>query len=93
MVVNGSVSEWSYITSGVPQGTVLGPILFNLFIYDIVEVVSPGTEIRFFTDDCICYRKVSSIVDSEFLQLDIDWLAVWADTWMIGFAPSKCKTM
>ena len=69
VVVNGSVSEWSYVTSGVPQGTVLGPILFNLFINDIVEVVSPSTEIRLFADDCNCYRKVSSIIDSEILQL------------------------
>lgn len=93
VVVNGSVSEWSRVTSDVPQGTVLGPILFNLFINDIVEVVSPGTEIRLFADDCICYRKVSSIVDREILQLDIDRLAVWADTWLMDFSPSKCKTM
>ena len=93
MVIDGFVSALSFVTSGVPQGTVFGSILFNLLINDIVEVVSPGTEIRLFADDCICYRKVSSIVGSEILQLDIDRLAVWADTWLMDFALSKCKTM
>lgn len=93
VVVNGSTSEWANVTSGVPQGTVLGPLLFNLFINDIVEVVSAGTEIRLFADDCICYRRVSSSEDNSILQHDIDRLSEWADMWCMDFAPSKCKTM
>ena len=93
MVVNGCGSDWTSVTSGVPQGTVLGPILFDLFVNAIVDVVSPGSEIRLFADDCICYRKVRSMQDCETPQQDIDRLALWADTWLMDFAPTECKTM
>ena len=93
VVINGCGSDWSCVTSGVRQGTVLGSILFNLFINDILDVVSPGSEIRLFADDCICYRKVRSLQDCATLQQDIDRLAFWADTGLVDFAPTKCKTM
>ena len=85
------VANWSFVTSGVPQGTVPAPILFNLFINDIVDVVSPGSEIRLFVADYICYRNVRSLQDCETLQQDIDRLAFWADTWLMDFAPTKCR--
>ena len=54
-VVNGETSEWAPILSGVPQGTVLGPLLFSLYINNISTDM--GSEIRLFVDDCVCYRK------------------------------------
>ena len=77
--VNGAKSQWVRVTSGVPQGTVPGPILFNLFINDIIEAIS--SEIRLFADDCICYRIIKSNEDCEELQRDICRLAAWASTW------------
>ena len=91
VVVNGSKSRWIPVTSGVPQGTVLGPVLFNVFINDIVDEID--SDIRLFADDCVCYRPIKSIQDCKILQKDINHLAAWANKWCMRFEPSKCKTM
>ena len=57
--VNGVKSDWSPVGSGVPQGTVLGPLLFSLHINDIMSDVK--SEIRLFADDCVCYRVIKDI--------------------------------
>ena len=54
-VVNGAKSQWAPVLSGVPQGTVLGPLLFSLYIND--TMVGIGSEILLFADDCVCYRQ------------------------------------
>ena len=79
MCINGTKSQLVRITSGVAHGTVLGPILFNLFISGIIEAIS--SEIGLFADDCICYRIIKSNEDCEELQRDICRLAAWASTW------------
>ena len=58
MVVNGVKSEWAPVVSGIPQGTVLGPLLFTLHINDITSNIE--SEIRLFADDCVCYRQAPS---------------------------------
>ena len=55
-VVNGETSEWAPVLSGIPQGTVLGPLLFSLYINDISTDID--SEIRLFADDCVCYREI-----------------------------------
>ena len=71
-MVNGIKSDWAPIVSGVPQGTVLGPLLFSLYINDIsVDIES---EIRLFADDCVCYREIKNEEDTLKLQRDIDRL-------------------
>ena len=87
--VNGAKSNWIRVTSGVPQGTVLGPVVFNIFINDITEIVD--SEIRLFADGCICCRSIKTPTDCEQLQQDISNLAAWADKWCINFEPSKCN--
>ena len=56
VVINGAKSKWAPVLSGVPQGTVLGPLLFSLYINDIM--VDIDSEIRLFADDCVCYRQI-----------------------------------
>ena len=90
VTVNGSKSDWTPVVSSVPQGKVLGPVSFNIFINDIVDEVE--SEIRPFTDDCVCYRPVASVQDCEQLQKDIDHLTSWAKKWYMRFEPSKCKS-
>ena len=62
IIVDGEASDWSVVESGVPQGTVLGPILFLSFINDLPLAV-PGCGVRLFADDCVLYRPVSSQTD------------------------------
>ena len=76
MVVNGEKSRWSSVVSGVPHGTVLGPVLFSLYINDMISGI--GSEIRLFADDCVCYRQIRSVEDRQALQDDIDSLGSWA---------------
>ena len=71
-MVNGIKSDWAPVVSGVPQGTVLGPLLFSLYINDISADIE--SEIRLFADDCVCYRKIKNEEDTLKLQRDIDRL-------------------
>ena len=76
VVVNGVKSDWAPVVSGVPQGTVLGPLLFSLHINDITADI--GSEIRLFADDSVCYREIKDKEDTLKLQKDIDRLGNWA---------------
>ena len=64
--VNGALSETTYVTSGVPQGSVLGPILFLLYINENIQ-----SSICLFADDSIIYRKINSNIDHQILQTDL----------------------
>ena len=69
-VVSGAKSQWALVWSGVPQGTVLGPLLFSFYINNIM--IGIEYEIRLFADDCVCYRQIDSIGHTSKLQKDID---------------------
>ena len=77
--------------SGVPQGTVLGPLLFSLYINDISADIE--SEIRLFADDCVCYREIKEIEDTVKLQKDIDRLGSWTKKWGMRFHPVKCNIL
>ena len=91
VVVNGVKSDWAPILSGVPQGTVLGPLLFSLYINDISSDIE--SEIRLFADDCVCYHEIKDEEDTMKLQRDIDRLGSWARKWGMRFQPVKCNVM
>ena len=78
--------------SGVPQGTVLGPLLFLAFINDLPEVTK-NSDARLFADDCLLYRQISSRHDSAFLQQDLSALEKWETTWQMQFHPQKCTVI
>ena len=86
--VNRPLSDITDVTSGVPQGSVLGHILFLLYINDINENVQ--SSIRLFANDSIIYRKINSIVDHQILQTDLIQLEKWSDKWQMQFNISKC---
>ena len=89
VVVDGSHSEESKVESGVPQGTVLGPILFLLYINDLPEYPVDCL----FADDCVIYRNIKSANDSHLLQQDLRRLEEWEKTWKMEFNPLKCCTL
>ena len=91
VVVNGVKSDWAPVLSGVPQGTVLGPLLFSLYINDISSDIE--SEIRLFADDCVCHREIKDEKDTMKLQRDIDRLGSWARKWDMRFQPVKCNMM
>ena len=91
VVVNGTKSNYSNVVSGVPQGSVLGPILFLVHINDIANTES--SDVRLFADDCVCYRVIEDVNDCHTLQSDISKLGQWADAWGMKFQPVKCKIM
>ena len=91
VVVNGVKSDWAPVVSGVPQGTVLGPLLFSLHINDITADIE--SEIRLFADDCVCNREIKDKEDTLKLQKDIDRLGNWAWKWSMRFQPVKCNMM
>ena len=89
VVVNGEFSDIAPVTSGVPQGSVLGPILFLSFINDMPECVT--SKCRLFADDSIIYREVSATSDCTRLQDDLDALERWEKAWGMSFNPTKCN--
>jgi len=89
--VRGDHSDWVSVTSGVPQGSVLGPLLFLVFVNDIPEWIR--TSIKMFADDMNLWTRISTLEDSHVLQDDLDELMCWSDKWKLGFNPQKCKTM
>ena len=84
-------SDWATVLSGVPQGTVLGPLLFSLYINDISTDID--SEIRLFADDCLLWREIKDTEDTLKLQKAIDQLGCWARKWGMRFQPVKCNMM
>ena len=91
VLVEGQSSEKVPVVSGVPQGSVLGPVLFLIFINDLPVDINSRT--RLFADDCILYRQISSENDQQLLQEDLDRLATWEKTWGMEFHPQKFSVM
>ena len=91
VVVNGEKSEWRDVTSGIPQGSVLDPILFVLYINDMPEVTSVGTHTYLFADDTKAFRDIFQQSDCVGLQMDIHALQEWSDKWFLCFHPEKCR--
>ena len=91
VVVDNATSERTRVTSGVPQGSVLGPTLFLIYINDIADNIT--SSIRLFADDCVLYRPIRSSEDHQYLQNDLDQLVDWADGWSMEFNVKKCAIM
>ena len=87
VVVDGEMLDIAPVTSGIPQGSVLGPILFLTFITDMTESVS--SRCCLFADDSIIYREVTTESHCVSLQEDLDKFEQWESTWGMTFNPSK----
>ena len=83
VVIEGEASDQVTVDAGVPQGTVLGPILFICHINDLPEALQ--SQVRLFADDCLLYRPIKSQSDHITLQNDLIELEKWADKWGMRF--------
>ena len=85
------MSEWTDMTSGIPQGSVLGSLLFLIFINVIPDNLE--SSIKIFADDTKAYRDVRSAEDTLGLQRDVDQLGTWSERWQLMINPLKCNHM
>ena len=88
VLVEGCGSRLVSVRSGVPQGTVLDPLLFWAFINYLPHHVQ--SQIRLFADDCLLYRPICDVSDSVVLQRDLSSLESWSETWGLRFNAHKC---
>jgi len=81
VIVDGQASEFADVISGVPQGTVLGPILFLIYMNDLPDNLK--SPVRLYVDDCILYRPLVSIEDRATLQCDLTLCSNWEKLWQM----------
>jgi len=81
VVVDGESSNAIPIKSGVPQGTVLGPLMFLVYINDINE--NNRSPVRLFADDCVIYKPITTLQDAKHLQENLQILSEWTKLWQM----------
>jgi hypothetical protein len=92
VVINGSNSNWLPVRAWVPQGSILGPLLFIIFINDIVSEIN--AEIKLFADYTSLYLIVDNPNNTAFLlNQDLNQLQRWSEKWFVKFNPNKTETM
>ena len=89
VIIYGHHSSTTNVTSGVPQGSVLAPLLFLCFINDLPEGIK--SKIKLYADDVLLYSTISTPDDCHQLQADLNTLEQWAKKWNMIFNPSKCE--
>ena len=91
VVLNQATSGWTPIISGVPQGSVLGPLLFLLYVNDIPDFFQ--SNLKMFADDIKIYRAIYSTSDSLLLKQDLDKVSEWTQKWLLRFSVPKCVVL
>ena len=91
IVLNGKKSSWQDVKSGVPQGSILGPLLFLIYVNDLPRSIS--SQVFLFADDTKLIRSIFTLADHVQLQTDLDNLAKWCDAWQLNFNATKCNVI
>ena len=91
VVVEGHASPWVAVTSGIPQGSVLGPLCFIIFINDLPQEIK--TSIKMYADDAKIYGPADSAQDRTRIQEDINAVERWTTTWQLPLNTKKCKVL
>ena len=91
VIINGISSDSISVSSGFPQGSVLGPILFLAYINDLPKQVK--SKVRLFADDTAMYLAISSLPEASNLQDDLIQLEKWEKSWDMDFNPTKCQVL
>ena len=93
VIINNDSSSLKDVTSGIPQGSVLGPLLFVAFINDLPDSLQNNSDVYLYADDTKIFRQIRCVEDCEKLQEDIHCMQKWSEKWKLTFHPQKCKTM
>ena len=91
VIIRGTCLHWVEVLSGVPQGSVLGPLLFLIYVNDLPEWIK--TNIKMFADDTKLWNTIRQASDSRELQEDFNRLREWSNKWLLDFNIEKCKVM
>ena len=92
VVIKGQFSSWGHIKAGVPQGSVLGPLLFLVYINDLTKMIT--CDVKLFADDTVLYTLVDNQVTSaNLLNFNLQQVKRWADDWLVSFNTEKTKLM
>ena len=91
VVLDGVCSDWTPVRSGVPEGSVCGPLLFICFTADLPSLIQ--TECIMYADDIKLYHRITSQSDTEVLQADLNRLSTWSAAWRLQLNPSKCHVI
>ena len=91
VVVDGEISNWKSVLSGVPHGSILGPILFLIYTNDLDDDIT--SKVLKFADDTEVFRKIKSDADRQHLQDDLNKLIEWSEKWHMLFKFGKCKCL
>jgi hypothetical protein len=97
VVVNGSESSEAAVLSGVPQGSVLGPLLFLIYYIDdlssVVQRLLSDSNVNLFADDVLLHHVITSLADYATLQLAVSSIEAWSISNFLSFNAGKCKYM
>jgi hypothetical protein len=92
VAINGCYSSWQYINAGVPQSSIIDPLLFLLYINDIVDNFQ--SQVRLFADDTSIFLIVDNAIESaDILNRDLNTIISWSNKWLASFNSQKTETM
>ena len=91
--MKGEASDWLTVTSGVPQGSLLGPLFFIVYINDLPVVISKDSSTALYADDSKMYRDISTQAELSTFQSDIDKISDWCKMNKMRINTKKCKIM
>ncbi len=94
VLLNSEISKTLPVSSGVPQGSILGPLLFLIYINDLPEsMTSPSVDVSLFADDTKCFSIVESLADARVLKTEAGNMEKWAQSERLKFNAQKCKVL
>ena len=89
--LNGIYSNWLPVISGVPQGSILGPLLFIVYMNDLDNVIM--CDYKMYADDVTLYHRIVSYENCIFLQSNLDSFLRWCSRWQVSLQPHKCEAL